>query len=89
MSVVPSIFNGMNGRMAIDTVRELPSFGFTNGGLSKPTLKLNWKTTNNLENMTSLRQSVLLTNQGGTRGTLPCRGAASAGMAWVLVSMLA
>jgi len=82
MSVVPAVFNGMQGRIGADTVRELPSFGFTNGGLNKPTMKLNWKRTNSLENMTSLRQSVLLTNQSGVRGVKPCKGAASVGGVW-------
>lgn len=81
MAVVPQIFNGLKGDRDIDTKRELPLFGFTNGGLNKPALKLNWTRTNNLENMTSLRQSVLLTNQGGVRGVMPCKGAVSVGFA--------
>jgi len=81
MAVVPQIFNGLKGDRDIDTKRELPLFGFTNGGLNKPALKLNWTRTNNLENMTSLRQSVLLSNQGGVRGVMPCKGAVSVGFA--------
>jgi len=78
MSVVPAIFNGMSGTRAINTIANIPTWGATNNGLSKPALKLNWKTTTNLENMTSLRQSVLLTNQG-VGGALPCKGAVSLG----------
>ena len=81
MAVVPQVFNGMKGDRDADTLRELPLFGYTNGGLHKPTLKLNWTKTNNLENMTSLRQSVLLSNQGGVRGVMPCKGAVSVGFA--------
>ena len=79
MAVVPQIYAGLKGNRDADTIRELPLFGFTNGGLNKPALKLNWTKTNNLENMTSLRQSVLLTNQGGVRGVMPCKGAVSVG----------
>jgi hypothetical protein len=81
MAVVPQIFNGLKGIREADLPRELPLFGFTNGGLNKPALKLNWTKTNNLENMTSLRQSVLLTNMGGVRGVMPCKGAISVGFA--------
>ena len=81
MAVVPQIFNGLKGDREADLPRELPLFGFTNGGLNKPALKLNWTRTNNLENMTSLRQSVLLSNQGGVRGVMPCKGAVSVGFA--------
>lgn len=81
MAVVPQIFNGLKGEREADLKRELPLFGFTNGGLNKPTLKLNWTRTNNLENMTSLRQSVLLSNQGGARGVMPCKGATAVGFA--------
>ncbi len=81
MAVVPQVFNGMKGDRDADTLRELPLFGYTNGGLHKPTLKLNWTKTNNLENMTSLRQSVLLSNDGGVRGVMPCKGAVSVGFA--------
>ncbi len=81
MAVVPQIFNGLKGDRDVDTKRELPLFGYTNGGLNKPALKLNWTKTNNLENMTSLRQSVLLSNQGGVRGVMPCKGLTSVGFA--------
>ena len=79
MSVVPAIFNGLKGDKAVDTIRNLPVRGDTNNGLSRPTLKLNWKTTKRVENGTGLRQSVLLSNQGGVRGVMPCKGAASLG----------
>ena len=79
MSVTPQIFAGLKGTKAVDTIRNLPIRGDTNNGLSKPTLKLNWKTTKPVENGTGLRQSVLLTNQGGTRGVMPCKGAVSLG----------
>ena len=79
MGTVPAVFDGMAGTKAVDTIRRMPTYGFTNGGLSKPTLSLNWKTTTDVENMTSLRQSVLLTNGGGTRGVQPCKGASSVG----------
>tara|TARA_R110001632_G_scaffold128090_2_gene241973 strand:+ start:58 stop:501 length:444 start_codon:yes stop_codon:yes gene_type:complete len=79
MGSVPQIYNGLSGTRAINTIGNMPSFGYTNGGLNKPVMKLNWKTTNYLENMTSLRQSVLLTNQSGTRGVKPCKGIVSVG----------
>tara|TARA_R110002167_G_scaffold55731_3_gene158162 strand:- start:577 stop:1020 length:444 start_codon:yes stop_codon:yes gene_type:complete len=79
MGTVPAIFNGMKGTEAINTIADMPTFGFTNGGLNKPTLKLNWKTTDYVENMNGLRQSVLLTNQSGTRGVMPCKGVTSVG----------
>jgi hypothetical protein len=81
MAVVPQLFNGLKGDRDVDTRKELPLFGFTNGGLNKPTLKLNWTRTNNLENMTSLRQAVMLPNDGGIRGVMPCKGAVSVGFA--------
>ena len=81
MAVVPQIFNGLKGNKSIDTLREIPSFGFTNGGLNRPALKLNWERTSRLENNTSLRQSVLLSNMGGVRGVDPCKGVVSAGFA--------
>jgi len=81
MSVVPQIFNGMKGDTAANVIGNLPSFGFTNDGLSKPTLRLNWTKTTRVENGTCLRQSVLLTNQGGARGVQPCKGAVSVGFA--------
>ena len=79
MSVVPQIFNGVQGTKAIDTVRNLPVRGDTNNGLANPIFRLNWTRTNALENQTSLRQSVLLSNQGGTRGVMPCKGVSSVG----------
>ena len=79
MSVVPAIFNGLQGNRAVDTIRNLPLRGDTNNGLSTPVLRLNWTTTKPVENGTGLRQSVLLTNSGGTRGVMPCKGAVSLG----------
>ena len=81
MSVVPQLFNGLKGNRDVNVKDQLPEFGFTNNGLTKPALKLNWTRTNNLENMTSLRQSVLLSNQGGVRGVMPCKGVITAGFA--------
>lgn len=78
MSVVPAIFNGMSGNRAVNTIGNLPTMGFDNTGLTKPALKLNWTTTTQVENQTSLRLSVLLTNQGA-RSTMPCKGIASLG----------
>ena len=81
MAVVPQIFNGMKGNRAVDMIRELPTFGYTHTSLNKPALELNWERTTRLENMTSLRQSVLLTNMGGARGVAPCKGVVSVGFA--------
>lgn len=81
MAVVPQIFNGLKGNRGVDMLREIPSFGFENGGLNKPVLKLNWERTTRLENDTSLRNSVLLTNMGGVRGVMPCKGVVTAGFA--------
>lgn len=78
MAVVPQIFNGLKGNKSVDMLREIPSFGFDNGGLNRPALKLNWETTTRLENGTSLRQSVLTT---AGRGDLPCKGIVTAGFA--------
>ena len=78
MSVVPAIFNGMSGNRAVQTVRNLPTYGFENTGMTEPNLKLNWTKTTQVENSTSLRQSVLRTNQG-VRGAMPCKGIASLG----------
>jgi len=79
MSVTPQIFNGLKGTKAIDTIRNLPLRGDTNNGMSRPTLKLNWETTKPVENGTSLRQSVILSNEGGARGVMPCKGVVSLG----------
>tara|TARA_R110000787_G_scaffold164544_1_gene277645 strand:- start:45 stop:494 length:450 start_codon:yes stop_codon:yes gene_type:complete len=79
MSVVPAIFNGLQGNSAVNTVGNMPGFGYTNDGLERPIIRLNWKTTKPIENVTGLRGSVLLTNMGGTRGVMPCKGAASVG----------
>ena len=81
MSVVPQIFNGMKGDTAVNTIGNMPSFAFTNDGLSKPTLRLNYLTTKPVENGTCMRQSVLLTNNGGARGVMPCKGISSVGFA--------
>ena len=79
MATVPQLYQGLKGTTAVDTIRNLPLRGDTNNGLSRPTLKLNWTSTTPLENGTGLRQSVLLTNMGGTRGVLPCKGVSSLG----------
>ena len=80
MSVVPAIFNGMQGKRAVDTINNLPLFGYTNNGLNKPNMNLNYTRTDYLENGTPMRQSVLLSNQGGARGVNPCKGATSMGL---------
>lgn len=81
MSVVPQIFNGMKGNVSINTIGAIPSFGFTNDGLDKPTMRLNWTKTTAVENGTGIRQSVIRTNQGGARGVNPCKGVSSVGFA--------
>jgi hypothetical protein len=81
MSVVPQIFNGLKGNVAVDTIGNIPSSTNSNDGLSKPTLRLNWTRTTRVENPTCLRQSVLKTNQGGSRGVMPCKGVVSVGFA--------
>ena len=81
MSVVPAIFFGLEGKRDATTIKNMPTYGFTNNGLTSPDLKLNWTRTKKVENNTSLRQSVLLTNQGGSRGVKPCKGNAVAGPA--------
>jgi hypothetical protein len=81
MAAVPQIFNGLRGRKEADTKNDLPLFGYTNGGLNKPTLKLNWTRTNYVENMNGMRQSVLRTNDSGARGVMPCKGLISVGFA--------
>jgi len=80
MGSVPAIFDGMKGKRDAATLQNLPEFGFTNGGLSRPTLRLNYTKTTRLENPTPMTQSVLLTNQGGARGVMPCKGATSMGL---------
>jgi hypothetical protein len=80
MSVVPAIFNGMQGKRAVDTIGNMPIFGYTNNGINKPNMNLNYKRTSYLENGTPMRQSVLLSNQGGARGVQPCKGATSMGL---------
>ena len=79
MSVVPQIRNGLKGNKAVNTIGNLPLRGDANNGLSAPVLRLNWTRTQRLENPTGLRQSVLLSNQGGTRGVMPCKGVSSLG----------
>lgn len=80
MSVVPQIRNGMQGKKSVNLIQNLPEFGYSNGGLTKPTMRLNWTKTNYKENMTALRMSVLRTNDGGARGVKPCKGIASVGL---------
>ena len=79
MPIVPAIFNGMNGKRDVDTLRNLPVFGFTNGGLNSPIIRLNYEKTTRLENPTALRMSVLQTGNSGARGVMPCRGNANIG----------
>ena len=81
MSIVPQIFNGMSGKKSVNTISQIPEFGFDNTGLTKPVIRLNYTRTNNLANMTCMRQSVLRTNDGGARGVMPCKGATSVGFA--------
>ena len=81
MSVVPQLFNGLKGKEDANVKSDLPLFGYPNNGMSKPTLRLNYERTNNLENMNGLRGSVLLINQCGTRGVMPCKGATAVGFA--------
>ena len=81
MSVVPQIFFGLEGNKDATTIKNMPTFGYSNNGLTSPDLDLNWKKTKKVENNTSLRQSVLLTNQGGSRGVKICKGNAVAGPA--------
>lgn len=81
MSVVPAIFNGLKGDVAVNTIGNIPSSSTSNDGLNKPTMRLNWTSTKPVENGTCMRQSVLLTNQGGARGVQPCKGAPSVGFA--------
>ena len=81
MSIVPQIFNGMSGKKSTNTIGNLPEFGFDNGGIVNPVIRLNYERTNNLANMTCMRQSVLKTNDGGSRGVNPCKGATSVGFA--------
>ena len=81
MSIVPTIFNGMSGRKSINTISQIPEFGFEDGGITKPVIRLNYERTNNLANMNCMRQSVLKTNDGGSRGVNPCKGATSVGFA--------
>ena len=79
MPIVPAIFNGMQGKRDVDTLRNIPVHGFTNGGLNAPIIRLNYEKTNKLENPTALRGSVLQTNNGGARGVMPCKGNANIG----------
>ena len=81
MAVVSQIFNGMQGRRSVNLMGNLPEFGFSNDGLVKPTLRLNYTKTSYKENMNGMRQSVLRTNDGGARGVNPCKGAPSVGFA--------
>jgi hypothetical protein len=77
--IVPQLQDGLKGNKDVNTLGNIPSFGFTNNGLTKPILRMNWTSTKPVENGTGLRQSVLLTNMGGVRGVMPCKGASSVG----------
>ena len=82
MSIVPQIFNGMSGKKAINTIGNIPEFGFSSGeSIDRPIIRLNYTRTNNLANMNCMRQSVLRTNDGGSRGVNPCKGTPSVGFA--------
>lgn len=76
MAVVPQIFDGLNGNRDVNTLSMMPHFGYTNNGLHKPALKLNWTKTTPLESPGCMRGSVLRTNLGGERGVNPCKGVA-------------
>ena len=75
--IVPQLQDGLKGNKDVNTLGNIPSYGFTNNGLTKPILRMNWTSTKPVENGTCLRQSVLLTNMGGVRGVKPCKGASS------------
>jgi hypothetical protein len=77
--LVPQLQDGLRGNKDVNTMGNIPSYGFTNDGLTKPILRMNWTSTKPVENGTGLRQSVLLTNMGGVRGVMPCKGASSVG----------
>jgi hypothetical protein len=81
MSIVPQIFNGMHGKRSINVVGNMPEFGYANDGLLKPVIRLNYKRTNFLADNNCMRQSVLRTNQSGTYGVKPCKGAPAVGFA--------
>jgi hypothetical protein len=77
--IVPQLQDGLKGNKDVNTMGNIPSYGFTNNGLTKPILRMNWTSTKPVENGTGLRQSVLLTNMGGVRGVMPCKGVSSVG----------
>ena len=82
MSIVPAIFNGMQGKKSVNTIGSIPEFGFNlKESIDRPIIRLNYTRTNNLANMDCMRQSVLRTNDGGARGVKPCKGAPSVGFA--------
>ena len=72
MAIVNQIFNGMKGKRDAPTVMNIPECGFNNNGFGDPTLRLNYYTVKSRP--TCLNQSVLLTNMGGARGVMPCKG---------------
>ena len=74
MSVVPQIYNGLGLKnikpVAYDGVREIPNFGMTNGGLTKPSLKLNWYKTSNLESPGPLKGAASVGSVWGVQRVL-------------------
>jgi len=73
MSVVPALFNGLNGNKDANTLNSLPSTGAPNDCFNKPDLKLNWYTLKG-PFPTCMKQAVLNPNLGGQRGVKPCKG---------------
>ena len=73
MSVVPTIFNGLNGRADANTLASLPTTGAPNDAVHRPVTKLNYYTLKG-NKPDCMDQSVLLTNDSGARGVKPCKG---------------
>ena len=80
MSIVPQIFDGMNGRRSINTIGQMPELGMSNNGFNTPIIRLNYTETDYVENMNCMRGSVLRTNQAGAYGVMPCKGSTAVGM---------
>lgn len=66
------LYNGIEGNYAIKY--PIPSFTTRTNGLSRPCTTMNYKRTAKIANGTALRYSVLLTNESGVRGIMPCKG---------------
>jgi len=73
MSVVPTIFNGLKGKADANTLGSIPSTGAPNDTVHKPVTKLNYYTLKG-NKPNCMDQSVLLTNDSGSRGVKPCKG---------------